>query len=575
MVVCMAMEKKPTLGDHWHSNDRWVRGSGKSMQAIIDRLTDEVDTMQAIIDSLADELIVIDRDSRVVRVNSAVLQRHGIELSSVIGRPCYEVTHGSLEPCQVPNCECPAPNVWKSGRATRVCHVHRHYTEGSTQERYVEIVASPLRDHKGKIVAMVELARDTTEAKRLTAQSAETSQNLLALTVIAGMVSQSLDLDTILEIALDKVLELMKGNVGGILLLDGESQTLSYRVSRGLSTKFLEGIAGLRVGEGLAGRVAQLEQPIYVDDVSQDPRLTRSVVISEGLRAFASVPLRSKSQLLGVMNIASRAPRRFRAEDVQLLTSVANLVAIVVENAKLYNEVRQRDEMRGELLRQIMSTHEDERNRIARELHDETSQALTGLGVSLQAVINSLPLETEQLRAQLEKMQSMAMTAHDEIHRVIYELRPRLLDDLGLMSAAKLYAENQLKPSGVAVNLERLGIERRLPAEIETALFRIMQEATTNVLRHAGAHCINVTIEFRDKWVVARIEDDGRGFDIDQVMRSRGRSGLGLLGMRERAEALGGKLIVASRPGAGTRLTAEIPVGGEVDDGKNKGIDSR
>jgi signal transduction histidine kinase len=550
------MRKRMTAQNHRQPNDRPFR------------LQRSVMNLQAIIDALDDELLIIDRDLRIVRINAAVLHKYGPERSAALGRPCYEVTHGFQERCHLPACECPAASVWESGKPVRVCHTHRHKVAGGTEARYVEIVASPLKDRRGEVIAMIELARDITEARRLKTLSVETGQNLLALSTIASTVSHSLDLDTVLTTALDKVLELMNGNMGGILLLDDESQTLSYRVSRGLSQEFVEGITGLKMGEGIAGRVAQLEQPIYVDDICNDPRLTRQVVIEERLRAFASVPLRSKRKLLGVMNIASHTPRRFRHEDVQILNSIANLVAVVIENAGLYNEMRHRDEMRGELLRQIISTQEEERERIARELHDETSQALIGLGVSLQAVMGALPLDTNQLKAQLGEIQSVAMKAHDEIHRLTYELRPRLLDDLGLVSAVESHVENQLKPTGVMVHMETLGMERRLPAEAETALFRIIQEATTNIIRHAGADIASVTLEFKEESIVARIEDNGRGFDIDQVMRSSDRRrGLGLLGMTERAEYLGGALSIVSRPGVGTQIAAEIPNSQEIPGG--------
>ena len=519
-------------------------------------------SLQAVIDSLDDELIVIDREMGITEVNAAVLRRHGTKRSEVIGRRCYEVSHGLQAPCSPPACECPAPRVWESGKTVRVSHVHRDDMGGKPEERCVDIIASPLKDSRGQIVEMVELMRDVTEEKRLKAQTVETTQNLLALGTIASTVSQSLDLNTVLDTALDKVLELIEGNTGGILLLDSESQTLSYRVYRGLSQEFVEGIAGLRLGEGIAGRVAQLGEPIYVDDISKDPRLTRSVVIKEGLRAFASVPLRSKNKLLGVMNVASHSPRQFSHQDIQLLTSVANQVAVVIENARLYNEMRHKDEMRGELLRQIISTQEEERKRIARELHDETSQALTSLAVHLQAVMDALPLHTNQIKARLARIRSLAVNTLDEIHRLTYELRPSLLDDFGLVAAVKWLAENRLEAAGIKVHLETDGREKRLPIEVETALFRIVQEAATNIVRHASADWATIALEFKENSVVVRIEDNGRGFDPDQAIRltDNGR-GAGLLSMKERADFLGGGLRIQSRPGFGTQIAAEIPIG--------------
>ncbi len=532
--------------------------------------------LQAIIDSVDDELIVIDRDLCVTQVNEAVLKRHGIKRSEAIGQPCYRISHGLSEPCRPPACECPVAVVWESGKSVRLSHIHDYNIGDQTEKRHVDIIASPVKDGQGNIVEVVEVMRDVTEARRLEQQIMETNQNLLALNDIASTVNQSMDLETVLNTALDKVLELLKGNTGGILLLDKKSQTLSYRAYRGLSEEFVEGVAGLKLGEGIAGRVAQLGKPIYVDDISKDPRLTREVVIKEGLRAFASVPLQSKKKVLGVMNIASHTAGPFGHPDIQLLISVANQVAIAIENAELYNEVQRKEEMRGELLRQIISTQEDERKRIARGLHDETSQALTGLAVNLQVVMDALPLDVDQVKVKLRRIQNMAINTLDEIHRVIYELRPSLLDDLGLVAAVNWHAENYLEAAGVKVHLETIGVERRLSAEVETALFRIIQEASTNIVRHAGANSASITIDFKHASVAICIKDNGKGFDLDKVMRSKDKGyGLGLLGMKERVEFLNGSLSIQSRPTCGTEIAAEIPIEWEITDGQDKSVDSR
>ncbi len=526
------------------------------------------DYLQLVIDSLDDELMVIDRDLRITQVNAAVLKRHGSTRSKVIGQHCYEVSHGVTEPCQPPSRQCPVKKVWETGKPVRVSHIHLYDTSGESQEGYVDIIASPLRDSRGNITEVVELMRDVSDAKRLEQQIKEAHQHLLALNAIASTVSQSLDLDTILNSALDKVLELMKGDTGGILLLDEESQTLSYRVYRGLSEEFVKGIAGLKLGEGIAGKAAQLGEPIYVDDISEDSRLTRSVVIKEGLRAFASVPLQSKNKVLGVMNISSHSTRQFTPEDIQLLNSIGNQIAVAIDNARLYNEVQRKEEIRGELLNLIISTQEEERKRIARELHDETSQALTSLAVNLEAIIAILPSDADEAKTKLRGIQSLAVNTLDEIHKVIYELRPTLLDDLGLVAAVKWHAENYLEAAGVKVHLETAGSERRLPAQIETALFRIIQEATTNIVRHADAESTSISLEFNETSIAIHIEDDGKGFDLNEVMRSRdGERGLGLLSMEERAQLLGGVLSIKSRPGFGTQIAVEIPIEQEITDG--------
>ncbi|MEE8173947.1 MAG: PAS domain-containing protein, partial [Dehalococcoidia bacterium] len=190
--------------------------------------------LQAVIDSLDDELMVIDRDLHITQVNAALLRKHRASRQEVIGRHCYEVSHGIAEPCLPPDCECPVKKVWETGKLVRLPHYHR-YGADDYEERCVDIIASPLRDSQGNTIEVVELMRDVTEAKQLEQQIIAANQELLALNAIASTVAQSLDLDTILNSAFDKVLELMKASTGGILLLDEESQTLCYRIHRGLS----------------------------------------------------------------------------------------------------------------------------------------------------------------------------------------------------------------------------------------------------------------------------------------------------------------------------------------------------
>lgn len=531
---------------------------------------------QSIIDSLDDELVVVNRDYRITYANEAALRKYGLDRSKVIGQYCYELFHGISEPCNVSEWECPARKVWKTGKVEHVVHIHSYGTYNDKEERHVEVKASPVRDKQGNIIETVMIVRDITEVKGIEQRVKEATRNLLALNAIADTVSQSLDLDMILNSALDKVLELMKGDTGGILLLDTETQTLSYRVYRGLSEEFVKGVAGLKLGEGIAGLAAQKREPIYVDNISEDPRVTRSVVVTEGLRAFASVPLISKGKVLGVMNITSHTLRRFSPEDVQLLGSISNQIAVAIENAKLYEELQRKEEMRGDLLHLIISTQEEERRRIARGLHDEISQALTSLTVNLEALANALPLDADNMRNRLRGIQSTAIRTLDEIHKVIWELRPTLLDDLGLVAAVEWLAETHLEASNIKVHLETAGMERRLPSKIETAIFRIIQEAITNIIRHANAESACISLDFEESHVVTHVEDDGRGFDIDEAMRAtkRGR-GLGLLSMKERAELLGGVFSIRSNPGQGTQIDVRIPVNWEeAQYVQNKSIDS-
>ncbi|MGC3999161.1 MAG: HAMP domain-containing protein [Anaeromyxobacter sp.] len=219
--------------------------------------------------------------------------------------------------------------------------------------------------------------------------------------------------------------------------------------------------------------------------------------------------------------------------------------------------LRAREDERRQLLRKVIVAQEDERKRVARELHDETTQALALLAMKLDAA-------REALRAgrtpDLDEVKATAVRTLDDVHRMILDLRPSVLDDLGLTSAVRWYGDRTLGARGVTVRCEFEGPDRRLPPELETAVFRICQEALSNVARHAQASAVLVQVAVGEGEIRVEIEDDGRGFDPDAAVRREGRPAWGLLGIRERAELLGGSAQVDSAPGQGTRVTVRIPV---------------
>ena len=523
----------------------------------------------AIINSLEDELMVIDHDYHIMQANEAVLTKHGKGKEEVIGKYCYDVSHNLPEICRPPHHECPVKKVWETGKPARVTHRHVYGTNNGNQNRYVDIVASPITDHQGHVIAVIELMRDVTKAKEMELKITEAHRNLTALNTIASKVSQSLDLDTVLSSALDKTLEIMRVKTGGILLWDEEKQMLCYRVHHGLSKDHVQGVCW-RLGEGIVGRVAQAGEAILVEDISKDPRAAHlGLIDADGLQAFASVPLRSKDKVLGVLNIASHDTRKFSPDDVKLLESLAAQIAVAVENAQLHQKIRQQDESRGELLREMFSIQEEERKRIARELHDETTQTLASLAASLEVVASVLPAGTRGVRARLKKLQSLSIGILDGIHKIIYELRPTLLDDLGLVAATRWLIDNHLEAAGISVNFQTIGRERRLPSHLETALFRVIQEAIYNIARHASARNASVSLHFKKNNTKVIVRDDGTGFNVEEAITSKDRPrGLGLLGMKERVELLNGTFIIRSRPGGdGTEIDIEIPTSDEVSNG--------
>jgi len=232
--------------------------------------------------------------------------------------------------------------------------------------------------------------------------------------------------------------------------------------------------------------------------------------------------------------------------------------------------LEQTEESRRELLRKLVVAQEEERRGLARELHDETSQALTALVVGLETATTAPADSVNTLKARLTPIKAMATAMLREIQRIIHDLRPAILDDLGLVQAIDWYAETRLKAHGIQVGFETNGVEKRLPSEVETVVFRIAQEAINNVVRHAGAETVNISLDFGDTAVTLAVEDDGSGFDPATVgAQGKSKASFGLLGMKERAALFGGQVRIESKPEEGTQIFATIPLKGTNGNGQD------
>jgi signal transduction histidine kinase len=229
-----------------------------------------------------------------------------------------------------------------------------------------------------------------------------------------------------------------------------------------------------------------------------------------------------------------------------------------IELERLYEQLRRRDEERSDILAKIITAQEEERRRIARELHDDISQTLTGLVMSLGSAEAIMDSDPSVARQSLESLRHLTSEAVENVRRLIRDLRPSLLDDLGLVPAISWYVENYLAPAGVKAKLETSDSDQRLSPTVEIALFRVVQEAITNIVKHAQAKTAYICLQVTPSAIVGSVEDDGKGFNVDSLHREK-HVGVGLLGMQERIELLKGKLKVASEPGKGTRVQFEIP----------------
>ncbi len=379
---------------------------------------------------------------------------------------------------------------------------------------------------------------------------------LAALNAVARAVSGPLTLEEVLARALEKVLDLTGHQFGWTCLLDDEGRCSRVSACPELRAGSACGKAELCLARWTGGRVLEDPHPEVIPIPVTCPLAEECGAGGLCPSHHVAVPLVTRSKVLGVLSVATDDPVLFDAAELELLGAIGHQLGVAIENARLWEEVWSKEAMRGQLLEKVISAQEEERKRIARELHDETSQSLASLLVGLKA------LEAAEGPSDgLQDLKAIASGVLDAVHNLAVELRPSMLDDLGLVAAVQRFTKDHAVRFNVATDFQTVGLDgHRLAPEVEIALYRIIQEAMTNAARHAAAGQTSVLLERRGDSVVAIVEDDGQGFDVEEILGAEIRHRLGLCGMEERAVSVGGLMTFESSPEAGTTVFVEVPL---------------
>jgi signal transduction histidine kinase len=386
------------------------------------------------------------------------------------------------------------------------------------------------------------LARSQSELRESNDLLRRRNDELAALNALAAAISHSADRDTLLEGALAWSASLPSPAGWVLWQADGARRVAAVRGVPTEQHARLSDCPDARV-QGGAARLCHGGAPCPAHGM-----------------CHIGVPLVSRQQLWGTLHLACTPGARFAPEQVHLLSAMGQQIGLALENLRR-SEQQRHEALRRQLLDRTIEAQEEERKRIARELHDEFAQSLTALIVGLQTLEQP---ETSQggVRARLATTRALAVQMLQQTRRLIFDLRPSVLDDAGLAPAIRSVAERACEAHGVALAFRVVGV-RRLPPPVEIALFRIVQEAVNNLVQHARARHAHITLALAAGRVEASIADDGDGFDVEQALHS-GR--LGLLGMKERVELLGGMLEIESHSGQGTLVRVEIPLPHESED---------
>jgi signal transduction histidine kinase len=395
---------------------------------------------------------------------------------------------------------------------------------------------------------LLERLRSRLDSEKRARSSAELAlERLRAIQLVTEAALANMSLEDLLRELLSRVRGLLHADCAVLLLLDEETATLFVRA--------LDGYPGAQrgptpLGVGIEGRIALTREPVLVRDVHEGTALGP-------VRSLLGVPLIVEGHTIGVLEVGDlTGTDGFPEEALALLQLVADRVAPAVDRARLLEQVQEGRQRLQILAERRVAVQESERRRIARELHDEIGQVLTAIKISLGQIASNG-------RDPAKIVQSVALVdrAIEEVRRLALDLRPSVLDDLGLRAALRWYLDRHAESGILTAELSATELRERFPADVETACFRVAQEALTNVIRHANAQRAWVELREGTDELELSIRDDGAGFDVGSARaRASGGASVGLSGMEERVGLAGGRLRIRSTPGEGTVVQAVFPL---------------
>lgn len=408
-----------------------------------------------------------------------------------------------------------------------------------------------------------ELSEAYQELRREVGERTRAEETMRTLLRISSELNSTLDVASVLEILIREATKLIGGVRGfaglrstrgmtvATLFQDGKTRPFEYTWER---------------GHGLPGWVLEHGQPYVTNDAANDLIMQKNLPLHEDVTSAICTPIFDmQDQVIGFFEILDKQDRApFVGADVEFLMALAPLASIAIQNALVYEQILRAEKALQDsnsqlraLAARIQTIREEERSDIARELHDELGQALTALKMDLTSLLNRLPRRSTELRERAQNMSDQIDATIKTVRRLSSQLRPGMLDDLGLGPSIEWYAHEFQTRTGIECQVSIPQEDLALDQTLAIALFRIVQEALTNVARHANAKNVALQFDAQKDVLALRIQDDGIGIDLD---RARGKHSLGLLGMRERAEMINGTLEIFGQPGEGTTVIVQVPL---------------
>jgi len=521
-------------------------------QAVV-ALRESEEMAHALLNAVTDAEMLMEPDGTIVALNQAAAESLGRRADELIGTCVFDLLPPDVAAYRKAMCD----RGVRSGEPVHFTDQHRG--------RWFDHTVYPALDSQGQVARLAIFVRDITEHKRTLETLRRQAERLRVLHRVDTAILTAQSPEEITKTVLDHVRPLVFYLGAGVVLFDFEAHegTVLYAevastVKIPPGTRFsLDMLPGVEVAiEALQqGEIYTTEKILTLAQAM--PAL--QILHAEGMRAALLVPLIAQEELIGLFALGTDKLDVFGENQIRIIRELADPLAIAIQQARLFQSVKRQGERLRALSARLAEAEETERQRLARELHDQVGQNLTALGINLNLVRTHMPKETPELmRARLDESLALIEETTARVRLVMADLRPPMLDDFGLVATLQWHGTRFASHMGISVTVRGEEPVPRLPAPTENALFRIAQEALTNVAKHAQATQVTIAVQVDDKIVRLMIADDGIGFDPTSPAKPNGDRGWGLITITERAEAVGGRCRIESKSQQGTRVIVEV-----------------
>lgn len=528
---------------------------------------------RSIVEQSVDGIVMTDELGNIIEWNRGEEQITGLGREAVLGRALWDIQFKMIpdeqkEPALYEQLETSLTEFFQEGQAPWMNVLQEQDIQRSDGSRLtIQTLAFPIRTDKGWMSGSI--SRDITELKQAQVQLSQHLEEQETLFAIGRLVSSSLQIDDVTQ----KVAEHMTRLVGAascvifdwhpeIGRLTLKAQYIAPNNNHHANTEQKVQPTYTVPDHSLLAAAIQNSQPftVYRGDPQADPH-ERRLLQDQGWSGMAGIPIVIQDRLIGLAQVyLAEKAEPFSEHDLRLLQVLANQVAIAIDNARLFATVQANEAALRDLSLRLIDVQERERRQIAQELHDELGQLLTAIKINIDLAWRKLPDELAALQRRLEDASTQTDQVLRNVRSLTVELRPHLLDDMGILPTLRWYLGRFAQLTNLRAELEAQELPARLLPEIETAIYRGVQEALTNIARHARASQVNVRLALSGDQVVITIQDDGQGFDARSWAERRDKHPtLGLRGIEERVMLLGGHVLIESQPGQGVRVDIVLP----------------